>query len=267
MRKISLSSLGTEEIQIGDIVVFQQKWVTGRSFSYLERPRPDNGLLLVQSGCARERLPDHSFFCSKPGDLLSLPIGSHYRAEFIADSGETEEILVNFRLFDRNGEEIKISAEPEILLRGVGPRLADLFLEAVHAFSLARGKLQLQSCLYAIFGELAAQVQRDADEADFALIRPGVEYLENHIPEKIPVAELAALCGVSESTFRRIFQRYAGVSPIEYRDRIRISLAKQLLSTRELSVQEISSRLGFYDSAYFCRVFLQKTGKRPSAYF
>ena len=265
MRTMDYSCFGTESIRAESIIVFRQQWTATNSYSYLRDARPDSGLLLVLTGNIREYLPDGRFFDAKPGELISLPRTSHYRSDFSFSTAKTSDLLINFRLFDRTGEELLLSDSPQILLNGTGVQWRELFERAESAFSQARGQLRLTACFYEILEELRTYFEPRAN-AFFSQIAKGVEQLENQITQEISVAQLADACGVSESTFRRLFRKYAGVSPVEYRERIRISLAKRLLSGRELTVQEISSYLGFYDSSYFCRVFKEKTGLRPSEY-
>jgi len=45
-----------------------------------------------------------------------------------------------------------------------------------------------------------------------------------------------------------------------------IRRAKALLRSQDMTVSEISARLGFQDPAYFSRIFKKKTGFSPSAY-
>ena len=72
------------------------------------------------------------------------------------------------------------------------------------------------------------------------------------------IKEIAKLCHVSETTFRRLFKEYTEKTPVEYRIERRIEYAKKLLNTRGMTVIEIAFEAGFEDPAYFCKVFKNK---------
>ena len=97
-------------------------------------------------------------------------------------------------------------------------------------------------------------------------IAKGILYLEQDASDRMSIAEIAAMCNVDESCFRRLFKQYSGLSPSEYRLQNMIRRAKALLRSQDMTVSEISARLGFQDPAYFSRIFKKKTGFSPSAY-
>ena len=91
-------------------------------------------------------------------------------------------------------------------------------------------------------------------------------YMENDISQEKSIAEVAELCHVSPSYFRKLFKKYSGMSPIEYQIRVKISHAKRLLQTNTMRVAEVSDTLGFFDPAYFCKLFKKYTGVSPKDY-
>ncbi len=97
----------------------------------------------------------------------------------------------------------------------------------------------------------------------FKRIKPGIDYLENNPDQHLSIDEISKLCGMSASLFRRIFVRYAGMSPIEYRNLQKLERAKSLLSSGMYNVSETGDLLGFDDAAYFSRFFKKHTGISP----
>ena len=57
-----------------------------------------------------------------------------------------------------------------------------------------------------------------------------------------------------------------GSSPVEYRTKKRIEKAKLLLETTDIPIKEIVEMLGFYDAAYFYKVFEKSTSLTPKQY-
>ena len=56
------------------------------------------------------------------------------------------------------------------------------------------------------------------------------------------------------------------LTPMHYRNVVRIDKAKLLLADRSLTVDAVAERLGFGDPKYFARVFKDLAGMSPSAY-
>ena len=71
---------------------------------------------------------------------------------------------------------------------------------------------------------------------------------------------------ISESHFRRIFKKSTGLSPVQYLIECRISLAKQLLLTTGMRVNEIGRELHFEDEFHFSRTFKKRVGVSPNKF-
>lgn len=94
-------------------------------------------------------------------------------------------------------------------------------------------------------------------------IAPGIRLLEESPFASYSVEELSAACGLSSGCFRRLFREYSGKSPVEYRNNLKIEMAKSLLENSNATLEVVAESLGFESSAYFCRVFKKKTGMAP----
>lgn len=73
----------------------------------------------------------------------------------------------------------------------------------------------------------------------------------------------ADLCGLSEPTFRRLFKAYTGMSPIEYRNQIRLKEARNRISSGEFSIEEAALTTGFSNLSFFCRSYKTLFGHTP----
>ncbi len=91
-------------------------------------------------------------------------------------------------------------------------------------------------------------------------------YASRHLAEAIGVEELAKQCGYSRSHFSRLFHELQGMTPGEFLNDLRLTLALRLLQTERLSVKEIAQRCGFTDASYFCRVFRKRYGITPERF-
>ena len=111
----------------------------------------------------------------------------------------------------------------------------------------------------------------DDDEMDpepiNILLRPAIQYIKRHFTESIKIDEMAALCNISPSYFSRLFNANLHMSVSDYINRLRIRLARKLLTTTRKTVNEISFESGFSGSGYFIKLFKQYNhGLTPSQY-
>ena len=77
------------------------------------------------------------------------------------------------------------------------------------------------------------------------------------------IHSLAAIAGMSRSTFVSLFSTAVGTPPMRYVTSLRIALARQLLSDQGLSVAQVAERLGYSSETAFRKVFKRVVGIGP----
>ena len=90
-------------------------------------------------------------------------------------------------------------------------------------------------------------------------------YIGQYFNQKINLKDLADLSGYSYNYFGNVFKSKFGVSPQSYMINKRLSHAKYLLETTQLSCTEIAYQCGFSNSAQMSMMFKKKFGRTPSA--
>jgi len=93
-----------------------------------------------------------------------------------------------------------------------------------------------------------------------------INYIRNHLSEKISMQKLSQKAYMSESHFYRVFKQEMGMSPVDFVNQERLAVAANLLATTDKKVSEIYMICGFNSLAYFSRVFKQRYGLSPSKY-
>jgi len=93
-----------------------------------------------------------------------------------------------------------------------------------------------------------------------------LHYIHEHLTEKIPVDMLSRKAYLSRNMFFKWFKDQFGITPLEYINRERIRLAKQLLVEERGSITEISFQCGFSDVNYFVRLFRKSEGITPGTF-
>ena len=91
-------------------------------------------------------------------------------------------------------------------------------------------------------------------------------YINKNYDKEISLDTLAGLCLMSKSYFRSQFKKYKGVSPLKYREDVRISWAKKYLRSNFFSATEIAEKLGYCDIYHFSKAFKNSVGVTPSEY-
>ena len=92
------------------------------------------------------------------------------------------------------------------------------------------------------------------------------DYIEMSLDRKIHARDLAALVGYTEYYLTEKFRSETGLSVSDYVRKAKISRAKMLLQSTDMSVSEIAERLAFNSANYLIRVFKELEGCTPAAY-
>jgi len=111
-----------------------------------------------------------------------------------------------------------------------------------------------------------AQIRLPADEALQTKIDRVVNYVLEHYQDRIALAQVAALVGMSEDYFSRFFRKATGNCLSDFINRIRISKACDLLSRTDTQITTICCDVGFNNVANFNRRFRQYKKMTPSNY-
>jgi AraC family transcriptional regulator len=97
-------------------------------------------------------------------------------------------------------------------------------------------------------------------------IRRAVELMYAHMDRDLPLEELAGAAYLSPFHFARLFKKLTGASPHAYLAALRVRRAQQLLSETDLSISELSARVGYASPSHFSKSFRQATGLTPRAF-
>lgn len=97
-------------------------------------------------------------------------------------------------------------------------------------------------------------------------IRDVVQYIRQHYPETVSVADLAAVCHFSEYYFMRFFKQHMNMTCVEYLNQYRLEIAAGRLISGGEAVTEVALDTGFRNISYFNRAFKRKFGMTPGEY-
>jgi two-component system response regulator YesN len=97
-------------------------------------------------------------------------------------------------------------------------------------------------------------------------IRKALTFIQSNFTRDLSLDEVARSAGVSKSYLCRVFPEYTGEHFSDYLQRIRIERAKELLRFTNDHIYEIASKVGFWNSRYFSKVFHEIVGTSPADY-
>ena len=113
----------------------------------------------------------------------------------------------------------------------------------------------------ALVDESVLLVQEEKPELLFRVM----DYMEEHLGEKLTLENVAARFDVSKSTISQIFRRKLDVSFYAYLTRRRLLLSKVLIN-RGMPLEQVGKQVGFKEHSAFYRAFRQEFGISPREY-
>jgi len=94
-------------------------------------------------------------------------------------------------------------------------------------------------------------------------VRRAIEFIHTHFDQELSVEQIARAAFLSEFHFARLFKQLLGATPHAYLASVRVEQAMKLLTTTDLSLLEISQRIGYASQSHFTKVFKNLTGFTP----
>jgi AraC-like DNA-binding protein len=180
----------------------------------------------------------------------------HYLADVYQDDGTQWALRFNRYHFD-NEAEVTALINKLIRVCSSGDKAKNIYAD-----------LNLKELLIRLLqSQHLFQVESEADgHENHSRLHYVLHYIHEHLTERIPVDTLSRKAYLSRNMFFKWFKEQFGLTPLEYVNKERIRLAKQLLAEPRGSISDVSFRCGFSDVNYFVRVFRKLEGVTPGAY-
>lgn len=195
-------------------------------------------------------------------DMVYLPRDTAYHSQWLSEAGF---VVVDLLLRGADGQDIRFGDGPCVLFHdthcvydGLLAELADK-AEVNGPFDW----LERLSLCFKLLCEMARDTNREELDDNQRRIKEGLAYLESNYCVDFPVDVLAEMCSLSPASFRRMFLACKGMSPVEYRNRLRIRKAAELLRSGRYTVGEAAEQVGIRDIKYFGKLFRRYTGINP----
>ncbi|MFZ6871601.1 GlxA family transcriptional regulator [Undibacterium sp. Di27W] len=114
--------------------------------------------------------------------------------------------------------------------------------------------------------QLLSLTQQDTHQHENMLVQRAQKWLSlnHHLPFRLPA--LAEHLAVSERTVIRHFHQTLDTTPATYAQQVKMDVAKRLLETTTLTLEQVAERTGYSDPSSFRRLFKRHAGLSPASY-
>lgn len=227
-------------------------------------------------------------YIQRAGDLVLLRPGDAHSSRS-GNNGPFTYFCIHFDIDDKiflsllsRMEQVLFPSESSVA-RQVQPVLSKLIdIAGTDGNTTMAQRMRLQSAVFELFGNLWEAISNEVvlhsssayEKVELAQqIRNRLQGLVSQHFKQGAAAErhygindIAREFGISASHCNRVFRHVFGISPRVYLSELVLHEAKLLLSNPRLSVQAVSSILGYRDIAHFSRQFKRWSGMSPSEY-
>ena len=250
-------------------------WHNGRTTNY-------HAIIYCTDGEINMKI-ENDIFHLDPGDLLLIPaekfytplVGTHCRyyffnftADTLPDNFEIPSYLTIFKhphLTAGYGystiDDYTSGVKVDLYIKDAPYEIKSIFEKAgeLHPDVSFSDQLSLDNLLRLLLVRMSVgePTQRNSK------ITKILNYIHTHYAEEVSLSALARHFSLSESYIARLFREEVGCKPSSYAAGVRISVAKELLASTDLSMSEIAEKIGFSDVYYFSNSFKKATGVSP----
>lgn len=254
---------------------------------HVDRTVDHDVLLLVLSGCIPVVEDGREYFI-KAGDVFFLKSGVHHwgRAPFDKD---TSWFFIHFR-HDAPAETIpelspdfrrmknvhcseedycRVITLPKHLPNVRNTDIEDKFRKLVRLFNSDTPYLMayVNACLHELLTDLYVRKhKREEANSNSARIRRIYKFLAENVERPFSSDEIEAHMNLSYKHVGKLFKEHTGRTLHECHTQLKMERATRLLCTTDMTISEISERLGYSTPFYFSNVMKKHTGISPRAY-
>ncbi|QIB65122.1 AraC family transcriptional regulator [Kineobactrum salinum] len=123
----------------------------------------------------------------------------------------------------------------------------------------------IKALLYSLNHNYTAPLLNDTQKVRPRHVRLAMDYIHDHISEKLSMDTLVELTGVSERRLYEGFRRFQNISPMRYVQQTRLKAVRRALQTcSDSSVTQIATEYGFTQLGRFAALYRQVYGELPS---
>ncbi|MEF2964223.1 AraC family transcriptional regulator [Paenibacillus sp. M1] len=245
--------------------VYRTSLEAGRAYrGHVDRPTSKCALIIGLRGQAVFTFQKTQSYELEPGSVL---VGG-YRMELEIQVGYDgfDYFLVHYLPADPHTSEREILTSVSALQVSLDPGTLQLLDRLQYAATVPAyiEQLEKKTLFYQLLGKVLLDERHRQNNESYPIVEQAMEYIRRHYMEPLTLKRLATRFGMKEKNFSHIFRKYAGIGPIDYLIRFRMSRAHELLVSGQFPVSEVARSVGYSDAYYFSRLFKKHMGLPPS---
>ncbi len=260
-QNINYDLVASGNFNIDNISVNHQSITPPNTYIRYANEHRHDRLVFIVTGKCRFDIFNGKPVSASEGDVVYIPYNIAYRGEW-SGAGKGEIYSINYVMSDADARQITISNEIQKfsqcdsgLTKGIFKEMRKVFIDEVYGYEL-KCKYTLYRLLHTIV--CAQNIKKQGK------IEKAIRYIYANYAEETTVADLAKMCNLGECMFRRAFKAETGISPLRFRNNLRIKKAYDMLVTEKCTVAKAMEATGFYDASYFNKTFKSLIGRSPS---
>ncbi|CAG7649389.1 HTH-type transcriptional activator RhaS [Paenibacillus solanacearum] len=222
-------------------------------------------LLLVVKGKVDYRLGDAGMTLDK-GDGLFIPQGT-LRARSVHPGAQQQMYSIHFQ--DSSPDDLTyFMDEPYKRIRPFGydylkqrfSMLSECWIGKMPCYEMISRGIALE-----ILGLVQSELVAEGIPSSKRNLASRVQqYIVKHYREPLRLQELAAHVDRSPNYVSSVFKEVTGRTPVEYMHEVRVTAAREMLMTTNMTIGEVAEALGYCDQTYFNYMYKKIVGQPPS---
>lgn len=190
------------------------------------------------------------------GDILFVPAYTQYTKDTQAELF----YVIHFKCDEPLGNKLRsLTPSNSEAMRKLFEKLYRAQTEKDTAF-----EYECKHLFYKIVLEIEREFRQEANSCAETEIIKAIRLIhESYMNPDFTVGSLAKALNISETYFRKQFQKSRGISPKRYISDLRLQMATELLQSGYYTISEVADRCGFSSNYYFSAFFKKETGKSP----
>ncbi len=234
-------------------------------------------LILILSGSADVYIDTVKLEC-KQNDIIFIP--SYCVHHLISNSADTSTVGVVFNYTLINNNSIFNTSLERILNKDYISKYVFDFNSPINSF-LSKSIREINSyykeyplkkpLIYAEIIKICYFLKeyfncKAENTNNFSRISPVIDYIKSNYYKNIKLSELSSIIHVCDNHLIRQFKSATNKTPINFINDVRIEQALKLLINSELSITEISYKVGFSSVNYMSKIFKTNLKMSPNQY-
>ncbi|WP_130838622.1 response regulator [Lachnoclostridium sp. Marseille-P6806] len=138
--------------------------------------------------------------------------------------------------------------------------------DGIRVISGAESVQEISEYLIKVFGLLANQVNRSADDRYNAIVESVIGYIKKNYSLDLSLDLVADHFHMSRTYMSRLLKKYSGRTFLNLLVDIRMNEARKLVVENKYKLYEIAEKVGYKDFSYFIQSFKKYYGVTPNEY-